>query len=227
MKIRLLIVDDHQLVRVGLRTTLERFPQLEVVGEAGNVNEAVLGVKKLKPDVLLLDMRLGEESGLEVCKRLEAMEENTAILVLTSYGEDQLVYEAIAAGADGYLLKEVGSDVLVRAIEQVVSGRSVLDPAVTRAVFSLVKQGGATGGDDKLQILSDQERKVLALVADGKTNKEIASAMGLSDKTVKNYFSNTLKKLGFSRRSQAAAFFVQQGSFKRGNANGAVEELRN
>jgi two-component system, NarL family, response regulator DevR len=116
--------------------------------------------------------------------------------------------------------------VLVHSIEQVVSGRSVLDPAVTRAVFSLVKQGGTANGDDKFQILSEQERKVLALVADGKTNKEIASAMGLSDKTVKNYFSNTLKKLGFSRRSQAAAFFVQQGSFKRGGPN-AVEELRN
>ena len=225
MKIRLLIVDDHQLVRVGLRTTLERYSQLEVVGEAGNVEEAVQGVKKLKPDVLLLDMRLGEESGLDVCKRLQSLDLPTAILVLTSYGEDQLVYEAIAAGADGYLLKEVGSDVLVKSIEQVSTGRSVLDPAVTRAVFALVKQGGTSMSDDKINILSDQERKVLALVADGKTNKEIASAMGLSDKTVKNYFSNTLKKLGFSRRSQAAAFFVQQGSFKRGGVS-AVEELR-
>jgi two-component system, NarL family, response regulator DevR len=226
VKIRLVIVDDHQLVRVGLRTTLERYSQIEVVGEAGNVEEAVQAVKKMKPDVLLLDMRLGEESGLEVCKRLQVLETPTAILVLTSYGEDQLVYEAIAAGADGYLLKEVGSDVLVKSIEQVSSGRSVLDPAVTRAVFSLVKQGGSSLGDDKLNILSDQERKVLALVAEGKTNKEIATAMGLSDKTVKNYFSNTLKKLGFSRRSQAAAFFVQQGSFKRGGIS-AAEEIRN
>jgi two-component system, NarL family, response regulator DevR len=227
VKIRLLIVDDHQLVRVGLRTTLDRYPQLEVVGEAGTVHDAVQAVKKLQPDVVLLDMRLGEESGLDVCKRLQALEQTVAILVLTSYGEDQLVFDAIANGADGYLLKEVGSDVLVRSIEQVASGRSVLDPAVTRAVFSLVKQGGSPSGDDKLQILSEQERKVLALVADGKTNKEIASAMGLSDKTVKNYFSNTLKKLGFSRRSQAAAFFVQQGQsyFKRGGAS--VEELRN
>jgi len=226
VKIRLLIVDDHQLVRVGLRTTLERYPQLEVAGEAEDVESAMAAIKKLKPDVILLDMRLGNESGLDVCKRLQAQDDSTsAILVLTSYGEDHLVYEAIAAGADGYLLKEVGSDVLVKSIEQVVSGRSVLDPAVTRAVFSLVKQGGSAMGDDKLQILSEQERKVLALVADGKTNKEIASAMGLSDKTVKNYFSNTLRKLGFSRRSQAAAFFVQQGSFKRGH--NAVEEIRN
>jgi DNA-binding NarL/FixJ family response regulator len=174
-------------------------------------------IKNLKPDVVLLDMRLGAESGLDVCKRVQLLEESVAILVLTSYGEDQLVYEAIAAGADGYLLKEVGSEVLVRSIEQVASGRSVLDPAVTRAVFSLLKNGGggSAAADDRIEILSDQERKVLALVADGKTNKEIASVMGLSDKTVKNYFSNTLKKLGFSRRSQAAAFFVQQGSPRR------------
>jgi two-component system response regulator DevR len=209
VKIRLLIVDDHQLVRVGLRTTLERFPQLEVVGEAANVTDALSATKKLQPDVVLLDMRLGNESGLDFCKRMETSETETHILVLTSFADEQLVFDAIAAGADGYLLKEVGGDTLVRSIEQVASGRSVLDPAVTRAVFSLVKQGGATVTDDKLEILSDQERKVLALVADGKTNKEIAVAMGLSDKTVKNYFSNTLKKLGFSRRSQAAAFYVQ------------------
>lgn len=212
MKIRLLIVDDHQLVRVGLRTTLERFPQVEVAGEAGNVREAVQAARKLQPDVVLLDMRLGNECGLDVCRQLQSYENNINTIVLTSYADDQLVFDAIAAGADGYLLKEVGGEALVRSIEQVVSGQSVLDPAVTRAVFSLVKQSGSPTTDDKLGILSDQERKVLSFVAEGKTNKEIAVAMGLSDKTVKNYFSNTLKKLGFSRRSQAAAFFVQHTS---------------
>ena len=129
--------------------------------------------------------------------------------MLTSYADEQAVFDAIAAGADGYLLKEIGGEALVRAIEQVASGQSVLDPAVTRKVFGRVKHGGSQGPEDKLQILSAQERRVLALVAEGKTNKEIATAMGLSDKTVKNYFSNILDKLGLSRRSQAAAFFVQ------------------
>jgi two-component system response regulator DevR len=212
VKIRLLIVDDHQLVRVGLRTTLERFPQMEIAGEASNLNDAVTAAKKLQPDVVLLDMRLGNECGLDFCKRLETFENDIHTLVLTSYADEQLVFDAIAAGADGYLLKEAGGETLVRSIEQVAAGRSVLDPAVTRAVFSLVKQGGAALPDDKLEVLSEQEKKVLALVAEGKTNKEIATVMGLSDKTVKNYFSNTLKKLGFSRRSQAAAFYVQHSS---------------
>lgn len=209
MKIRLLIVDDHQVVRVGLRTMLERFPQFEVVGEAGGVREAVETAHRTQPDVVLLDVRLGEENGFDVCKQLQSFEKDVHTLVLTSYADDNAVYEAIASGADGYLLKEIGSDALVKAIEQVASGQSVLDPAVTNAVFNRVKHGGGGGPEDKLQILSAQEKRVLALVAEGKTNKEIAAAMGLSDKTVKNYFSNILEKLGLSRRSQAAAYFVQ------------------
>jgi two-component system response regulator DevR len=209
VKTRLLIVDDHQVVRVGLRTMLDRFPSLEVVGDAANVKEAMDKAGKLQPDVVLLDVRLGEENGFEVCRQLQAMEKHVRVLVLTSFADDQAVVEAISAGADGYLLKEIASEALVRAIEQVHAGQSVLDPAVTRAVFSRVRQGGAISPEDKLQILSAQERKVLALVAEGKTNKEIAAAMGLSDKTVKNYFSNILDKLGLTRRSQAAAYFVQ------------------
>ncbi len=208
MKIRLLIVDDHQVVRVGLRTMLERFPQFEVIGEAGSVRQAVEIAREAQPDVVLLDVRLGGENGFDVCRQLQTFEKDIHTIVLTSYADDAAVYEAIAAGADGYLLKEIGSDALVKAIEQVASGQSVLDPAVTNLVFSRVKQGGGAS-EDKLHILSAQERKVLALVAEGKTNKEIAMAMGLSDKTVKNYFSNILDKLGLSRRSQAAAYFVQ------------------
>jgi DNA-binding NarL/FixJ family response regulator len=208
VKIRLLIVDDHQVVRVGLRTMLERFPQFEVIGEAGSVRQAVEIAREAQPDVVLLDVRLGGENGFDVCRQLQTFEKDIHTIVLTSYADDAAVYEAIAAGADGYLLKEIGSDALVKAIEQVASGQSVLDPAVTNLVFSRVKQGGGAS-EDKLHILSAQERKVLALVAEGKTNKEIAMAMGLSDKTVKNYFSNILDKLGLSRRSQAAAYFVQ------------------
>lgn len=209
MKTRLLIVDDHQVVRVGLRTMLERFPQFEVVGEAGNVSDAVANARKLQPDVVLLDVRLGEESGFSVCKELQTFEKDVRTLVLTSYADDNAVIEAISSGADGYLLKEIGGEGLVKAIEQVAAGQSVLDPAVTRAVMGRLKHGSSSQPEDKLQILSAQEKKVLALVAEGKTNKEIGVAMGLSDKTVKNYFSNILEKLGLSRRSQAAAFFVQ------------------
>ena len=212
MKIRLLIVDDHQFVRVGLRTILDRFPTIGVVGDAGDIQEAVEKIKELQPDVVLLDVRLGDEDGFEVCKQIQAMDRDIHVLVLTSFADDQLVMDAISAGADGYVLKEIGSDALVRAIEQVASGQSVLDPAVTRSVLSRVRQNGPGGTQNKLQILSAQERKVLALVAEGKTNKEIGLAMGLSDKTVKNYFSNILEKLGLTRRSQAAAFFVQHRS---------------
>jgi two-component system response regulator DevR len=214
VKIRLLIVDDHQVVRVGLRTILESYPTIEVVGDAGGIKEAIEKIKKLQPDVVLLDVRLGNEDGFEVCKAIQAMDQDTRVLILTSFADDQTVMDAISAGADGYVLKEIGSDPLVRAIEQVASGQSVLDPAVTRTVFSRVRQSGADGTQNKLQILSAQERKVLALVAEGKTNKEIALAMGLSDKTVKNYFSNILEKLGLTRRSQAAAFFVQHRSLE-------------
>ncbi len=210
MKIRLLIVDDHQVVRVGLRTMLERFPKVEVVGEASGVKDAIESARRLQPDLLLLDMRLGDESGAQVCRELQRFEKNIHILVLTSYADDQAVLDAIAAGADGYLLKEIAGETLVRAIEQVVSGQSVLDPAVTRAVLARIKKGSLPTPESKFDSLSAQERRVLALVAEGKTNKEIATAMGLSDKTVKNYFSNILDKLGMSRRSQAAAFFVQQ-----------------
>lgn len=214
MKIRLLIVDDHQVVRVGLRTMLERFPQLEVVGEAGGVLEALEMARRIQPDVVLLDVRLGDENGFDVCRQLQSFEKDIYVLVLTSYADDRAVFDAIAAGADGYLLKEIGGEALVKAIEQVASGQSVLDPAVTRTVFGRVKHGGPGGPEEKLHALSAQERRVLALVAEGKTNKEIAAAMGLSDKTVKNYFSNILEKLGLSRRSQAAAYFVQHRSLE-------------
>jgi len=209
MKTRLLIVDDHQVVRIGLRTMLERFPQLEVVGEAGNVTDALDTARRIQPDVVLLDVRLGNESGFDVCRQLQLFEKDVHTLVLTSYADEEAVLQAIAAGADGYLLKEIGGDALVRAIEQVAAGQSVLDPAVTRSVLGRLKQGGSPQPEDKLQSLSAQERKVLALVAEGKTNKEVGIAMGLSDKTVKNYFSNILEKLGLSRRSQAAAYFVE------------------
>ena len=199
---------------MGLRTLLSRVETLEVVGEASTAAQAVEQTRALEPDVVLLDVRLGEENGFTVCREIQKLERDVKVLVLTSFADDHVVVEAISAGADGYLLKEVNRDALVSAIEKVASGQSVLDPAVTGRVFGKVQSLMQKPGGNKLSLLSNQERKVLALVAEGKTNKEIAAVMGLSDKTVKNYFSNILDKLDMSRRSQAAAYFVQQTANK-------------
>ena len=209
-RIRTLIVEDHVVTRVGLRTLLSGFPHIEVVGEAGTVSSAVTEAMRLKPAVILLDIRLPDGNGLGACRQLQKLGLQTGILILTSYADDDMIFEAIAAGADGYLLKEIDADGLVRALENVATGRSILDPAITRRVLSRVRMPVAeTESENRLNTLSAQERRVLALVAQGKTNKEIALEMGLSDKTVKNYLSNTLDKLKVSRRSQAAALFAQ------------------
>jgi two-component system response regulator DevR len=209
--IRLLIVDDHEVTRLGLRTLLQSYPQFEIAGEAGSVTETLEAAARLKPDLMLLDVRLADGSGIEVCRRLQSLNLETKVLILTSFADDQLVFDAIAAGADGYLLKEIHGERLVQAIRDVVAGRSILDPAVTRRVMSRISSPDLPAGrNNKLDILSAQERKVVALVAEGKTNKEIGREMGLSDKTVKNYLGNAMEKLNLTRRSQAAALFVIQ-----------------
>jgi len=208
--ISVFIVDDHEVVRVGLRTLLSRAPEIEVIGEAESVQRAVAKIAELLPDVVLLDVRLKDGSGFEVSREVQKLDKDVRVLVLTAFSDDEMIMQAISAGADGYLLKEIGRDQLVEAIQKVASGQSILDPAVTGRVFgkmqALIQD---PNGGNRLNSLSAQERKVLALVAEGKTNKEIAAAMGLSDKTIKNYFSNILEKLQLSRRSQAAAYFVQ------------------
>jgi two-component system, NarL family, response regulator DevR len=208
-RIRVLIVDDHEVVRVGLRTLLNRSESIEVVGEAAAPGEAIEKTRSLLPDVVLLDVRLGNESGFDACREIQKFERDVKVLVLTSFADDNVIVDAISAGADGYLLKEVNRDALIDAIEKVASGQSILDPAVTGRVFGKVQSLMQNPGGNKLSLLSAQERKVLALVAEGKTNKEVAAVMGLSDKTIKNYFSNILDKLQMTRRSQAAAYFVQ------------------
>jgi two-component system, NarL family, response regulator DevR len=208
--IRLLIVEDHQVTRLGLRTLLGSCPQFEIVGEAGSVAGTLEVVAHLKPDLLLLDLRLPDGSGIEICRRLQSLDLDTKVLVLTSYADDDLVFDAIAAGADGYLLKEIHGDTLIQAVQDVAAGKSILDPAVTRRVMSRVRTAALPTVQNKLDLLSAQERRVVALVAEGKTNKEIGHDMGLSDKTVKNYLSNALDKLNLTRRSQAAALFVTQ-----------------
>jgi two-component system, NarL family, response regulator DevR len=208
--IRLMIVDDHQVTRVGLRTLLGACPQFEIVGEAGSVAETMDALAQSQPDVLLLDVRLSDGSGIEICQRLQRMDLDVKVLVLTSYADDDLVFNAIAAGADGYLLKEIHSDKLIQAIEDVAAGNSVLDPVITRRVMNRARNGPSPVAENKLDLLSAQELRVVALVSEGKTNREIGAEMGLSDKTVKNYLSNAMEKLNLARRSHAAAFFVTQ-----------------
>ena len=208
-RIRLLLVDDHEVVRAGLGALLAQHAELEVVGEAGTVAGALETAGRLKPDVVLLDVRLPDGSGFEACRNLHQLTPPVKVIILTAFADDEIVMQAIGSGAEGYLLKEIDEPGLVRAIKDVAEGRSILDPAVTRRVFNRVKEGSAAPQAGKLDRLSAQERRVMELVAQGKTNKEIGVKLGPSDKTVKNYLSNLMEKLQLNRRSQAAVFYVQ------------------
>jgi two-component system, NarL family, response regulator DevR len=208
--IRLLIVDPHEITRFGLRTLLGALPQFEIVGEAASAAEALVALARLKPELLLLDISLPDGSGIEVCRRLQSLHLKTRVLVLTSLAEHDLVMEAIAAGVEGYLLKQIHADHLIQAIQDVAAGKSILDPAVTAGVLSRMRNRAVATAQNKFDLLSAQERRVIALVAEGKTNKEIGLEMRLSDKTVKNYLSNAMEKLNVTRRSRAAALFTAQ-----------------
>ena len=208
--IRVLLVDDSEIVRRGLRTVLsaKTHPQLQVVGEAGDVAGALAESARLKPDVVLLDIRLPDGSGFEACRQITQRTPQTRIIVLTSYSNDNFVYEAVTSGAQGYLLKEIDPAGLVQAVQDVAAGRSILDPDTTSRVLRMLRNGGQDSASD-LSTLSAQERRVLALVAEGKTNKQVGEQLGLSENTVKNYLVNVFEKLQVKRRAQAAALFVQ------------------
>lgn len=208
--IRLLLVDDHEVVRVGLRTVLSQQSGLTVIGEAGTMETAILDALRLKPDVVLMDVRLPDGSGVEACRDILASAPETRIVFLTSYADDDSVLAAVLAGAQGYVLKEIDSVALVRAIHLVADGQSILDPTVTERALRWLRGLGNGPQLPGIEQLSAQEERVLALVAEGKTNKEIAGALGLSDKTVKNYLANVFQKLRITRRAQAAAFFVKR-----------------
>jgi DNA-binding NarL/FixJ family response regulator len=207
--LRLLVVDDHEVVRQGLVALLDRRPGFQVVAEAGTVEEALAQARKFEPDLVIMDVRLPDGSGIEACRDIRAELPATRVVMLTSFPDDEAVFSAIVAGASGYLLKQVRARDLVAALEAVGRGESLLDPAVTEKVLARVRQIAAGETNDELAGLTPQERKILMLVAEGKTNKEIAAEIFLSDKTVKNYVSSILAKLNLERRAQAAAFVAQ------------------
>ena len=209
--IRILLVDDSELVRRGIKTVLstQSDPPMRVVAEASTVAEAVTECLRSKPDLVLLDIRLPDGSGFDACRKILERLPDTKIVVLTSYSNDNFVYEAVTSGAHGYLMKEIDPAGLLQAVQDVMSGRSILDPDATTRVLRLLRGSGSDQGVD-LSVLSVQERRVLALVADGLTNKQVGEQLTLSENTVKNYLVNVFEKLQVKRRAQAAAIFVQQ-----------------
>jgi DNA-binding NarL/FixJ family response regulator len=204
-----LICDDHEVVREGLRTLLSRRDDMAVVGEAATMQEAIDAAAKAKPDVVIMDVRLPDGSGIEACRAIREARPETHVIMLTSYADDEALFASIVAGASGYLLKQTRGQALVDAIQAVAQGRSLLDPDVTGKVLERVRRGREQE-DPAIASLTDQERKVLEQLAEGKTNREIGTALFLSEKTVKNYVSRILDKLGLSRRAQAAAYMADR-----------------
>jgi DNA-binding NarL/FixJ family response regulator len=208
-KQRIILVDDHEVVRLGLKSLLERHPQFEIVGEAGSAREALEQVNALNPDVVVMDIRLPGTSGIEACEQIVNQYPNTKVIMLTSYAEDEMLFSAIRAGASGYILKQIGSEDLVKALESVGRGEALLDPAVTQRVFQEVRRAVKEEEASAFAHLSQQEKHVLLLVSEGKTNREIAKSLFLGEGTVRNYVSSILSKLGVNNRAEAAAYAVE------------------
>jgi len=202
--IKVFLLDDHEIVRRGLRELLEAEPDLEVVGEASTAAETLERVPPSNPDVAVLDVRLADGNGVEVCRELRSNSANLRCLMLTSFADDEALFSAILAGASGYVLKQIKGADLVSAIRKVAAGESLLDPSITGQVMDRVR--GKQAEDERLARLTPQERKILDLIAEGRTNRQIAEELYLAEKTVKNYVSNLLMKLGFSRRTEAAVY---------------------
>jgi len=213
-QVRVLVVDDHEVTRVGLRTVLSRESSINVVGEATNVKDTVDEARRLQPDVVLMDVRLSGGSGVDACRAIRDLCPATRVLFLTSYQDDEAVLAAVIGGAAGYLLKHVNAEALVRAIHAVAQGQSILDPAITQPLLTRVRLQKEEH-ESQRTTLSIQQQRVLALVAEGKTNKEIGSSLELSDKTVKNYIRFIFQKLKVTRRAQAAAFFIRDSPSER------------
>ena len=205
---RVFLLDDHELVRRGIRDLLWAEDDLQVVGEAGTADEALERIPQTKPDVAVLDVRLGDDpsgrTGIEVCRELRSTHPEVACVMLTSFADDEALFASIMAGASGYVLKQIRGADLIGAIRRVARGESLLDPAVTARVLERLR--APTAPDDPLAGLSPQERRILDLIAEGKTNRQIGEEMFLAEKTVKNYVSHLLAKLGMARRTEAAAY---------------------
>lgn len=211
MKKDILLVDDHEVVRLGLKSLLEHNDQFQVVAEAGTAKEAIEMVEKYHPDVVLMDIRLPGASGIDACKEITERWPDVRVIMLTSYADDEMLFSAIRVGASGYVLKQIGADGLIAAIEAACRGDSILDPAVTQRVFQEVRRAVKEEEAAAFANLSLQEKHVLLLVSEGKTNREIAEALFLGEGTVRNYVSSILAKLGVSNRAEAAAYAVTHG----------------
>jgi two-component system response regulator DevR len=209
LPLRVLLVDDHEVVRDGVKALLQATEDIIVTGEAGSVREAIDEADRTRPDVVVMDVRLADGSGIEATREILAKHEKTAVIMLTSFADDEALFASIMAGAAGYVLKQVKGGELVRAIRTVGKGESLLDPAVTSAVLDRLRRGKHLMRDEKLARLSPQEERIIALIAHGKTNKEIAENLGLAEKTVKNYVSSILSKLEVARRAEAAAYLAR------------------
>jgi two-component system response regulator DevR len=209
--LRILLVDDHEVVRLGLKALLGRHPRFEVIGEAGTADEAVAKARVHKPDVIVMDIRLPGRSGIEATREIVPQLPDTKVIVLTTYADDELLMDAVAAGASGYVLKQIGSDDLVKALEAVARGDALLDPTMMNKAFARLRDAARKERGEAFRMLTEQEAKILALVARGRTNREIADEIFLSEKTVRNYVSSILGKLGLAHRSQAAAYAVEHG----------------
>jgi len=207
-KKRLIIVDDHEVVRLGLRSMLENYSGFEVVAEAANAKDAIQQVGIHHPDIVLMDIRLPGKSGIEATEEIISKHPGTKVIMLTSYAEDEMLFSAIKAGASGYVLKQINLDDLVKSIEAVARGEASLDPAVTQRIFQEVRKAVKDEEASAFSSLSQQEKMVLKLIAEGKTNREIAQKLFLGEGTVRNYVSSILLKLGVSNRAEAAAFSV-------------------
>ena len=201
-RIRVYLLDDHEVVRRGLRDLLESDGDIEIVGESGSAQEATARIPALRPDVAVLDARLPDGSGIDVCREVRSVDARIKALILTSYDDDEALFAAILAGAAGYLLKQVGGNDLVDAVRRVAAGQSLIDPTLTARVLERLRNGPAE--PEELASLTEQERKILTLIAEGLTNRQIGDRLFLAEKTVKNYVSSILAKLGLERRTQAA-----------------------
>ncbi len=205
-KLRLLLVDDHEVVRVGLRTLLSRNPDFEVVDEAISGQEAVRKALMHRPDIVVMDVRLSGMSGIEACREITESAPDVKVIILTSYGDDDTLFEAIAAGASGYVLKQIGSGDLIKAIETVGRGNAALDPATTSRVFAKMREEARRKEESAFSELTEQELRVLSSLAEGRTNREIADLLSLGEGTVRNYVSSIFSKLHVNNRAEAAAY---------------------